>query len=508
MNAGPTIQARPRNRTDASFADCAPVVVAPPKAFGVGPKGDLMRFRRNPLLLTDSYKTSHFRQYPPGTEQVYSYFESRGSDPQFGFTETVFFGLQYLLDSLAGFFFSGDDLDHAERVCQAHFGNDRCFNRHGWQHILAKHGGRLPVRIRAVPEGTVVPTHNCLMTIENTDPQCYWLTNWLETLLVQTWYPTTVATQSREMKKVLLQHLRRTGDPTTIDFRLHDFGFRGVSSVETAALGSAAHLVNFRGTDTLPGLELLANAYAEPCGGFSIPASEHSTITSWGEAHEVDAMRNMLEQYPAGLVACVSDSFDIFRACQEYWGGELREQVMRRDGTLVIRPDSGDPATVICRVLDILGERFPTTINDQGFKVLDSHVRLIQGDGIDFHTLGGILTAVTAHGWSADNLTFGSGGGLLQKVNRDTLKFAFKCASVVVRGEQRDVFKRPVTDQGKRSKSGRMKLVRTRTGGTTTVRTTPENEPGDDLLRTVFENGALMHRTTFAEVRERALVGL
>lgn len=467
-----------------------------------------MRPRYNPLLFTDSYKMSHFRQYPAGVEHVYSYFESRGSDAAFGFTETVFFGLQYLLDNLAGAYFTAADIDDAERLCHLHFGNDRSFNRAGWEHILHTHGGRLPVRIRAVPEGTVVPTHNCLMTIENTDPACYWLTNWLETQLVQVWYPTTVATQSRAMKKTLLASLRQSGDPATIDFRLHDFGCRGVSSLETAALGCAAHLVHFRGTDTLPGLELVARSYGEECGGASIPASEHSTITSWGEEHELDAMRNMLAQYPEGMVACVSDSFDIFRACGEYWGGALRDQVMQRDGTLVIRPDSGDPATVLCRVLDILGEKFPTSVNSKGYKVLDPHVRVIQGDGIDFHSLGQILRAITDAGWSADNLIFGSGGGLLQKVNRDTLKFAFKCSSIVVNGEPRDVYKRPVTDNGKKSKSGRFKLVRGENGDALTFRTVLETESGDDVLETVFENGEVVKRMTLAEVRQRATVGL
>ncbi|MGQ0633025.1 MAG: nicotinate phosphoribosyltransferase [Planctomycetaceae bacterium] len=467
-----------------------------------------MRTRWNPLLFTDSYKMGHFRQYPAGTEHVYSYFESRGSDPALGFTEITFFGLQYLLDSLAGTYFTAADIDDALRMCRLHFGDDRNFNRAGWQYILQAHGGRLPVRIRAVPEGTVVPPHNCLMTVENTDPRCYWLTNWLETQLVQVWYPTTVATQSREMKKTLLKYLRQSGDPATIDFRLHDFGFRGTPGIETAAFGSAAHLVNFKGTDTLPGLALLAEVYGEECGGESIPASEHSTITAWGERHELDAMQNMLEQYPAGTVACVSDSFDIFRACAEYWGGALNDQVLKRYGTLVIRPDSGDPATVLCRVLEILGQKFPVSVNAKGFKVLDSHVRVIQGDGIDFHSLAKILETVTRHGWSADNLVFGSGGGLLQKVNRDTLKFAFKCSSVVVNGAARDVFKRPVTDHGKQSKSGRLKLICDERDGVAAYRTEPEGAPGHDLLQTVLENGEVLRRTTFADVRRRASVGL
>jgi nicotinamide phosphoribosyltransferase len=463
-----------------------------------------MRGVWNPLLFTDSYKTSHFRQYPPGTKRVYSYFESRGSDPKFGFAQVVFFGLQYFLKLISGRFFTAEHVDRAEARCRSHFGDDRNFHRAGWEHILARHGGRLPVRIKAVPEGTVVPTHQCLMTIENTDPACYWLTNWLETMLVQVWYPTTVATQSREMKRTLLHYLAETGDPAGIDFKLHDFGCRGVSSLETAGLGGAAHLVNFQGSDTLPALELLAETYGEPCGGFSIPASEHSTITSWGESHELDAMRNMLDRYPAGTLACVSDSFDIFRACGDYWGGALRDRVLGRDGTLVIRPDSGDPATVLCRVLDILGEKFPTVVNAKGYKVLDSHVRLIQGDGIDFQTIGPILEAVTRHGWSADNLAFGSGGGLLQKLNRDTLKFAFKCALVLVGDLEREVYKRPITDQGKKSKSGRFKLVRRAGPAGPSYATVKESDPGTDELRVVFENGELVAPTTLAEIRRRA----
>jgi nicotinamide phosphoribosyltransferase len=465
-----------------------------------------MRDDWNPLLFTDSYKTGHFRQYPPGAERVYSYFESRGSDPKFGFESVVFFGLQYLLERIAGTFVTPDRIERAERRCRAHFGNDRNFNRAGWEHILRVHDGRLPVRIRAVPEGTVVPTHNCMMTIENIDSACYWLTNWLETMLVQVWYPSTVATQSREMKRLILKYLDETGTPEQIDFKLHDFGCRGVSSIETAGIGGAAHLVNFKGTDNLPALELLDDAYDEPCGGFSIPASEHSTITSWGEAHEVDAMRNMLEQYPDGTLACVSDSFDVFRACRDYWGGALRDAVMHRNGTLVVRPDSGDPATVVCQVLDILGTRFPVTVNAKGYKVLDSHVRVIQGDGIDFYSIGVILEAVKRAGWSADNLAFGSGGGLLQKLNRDTLKFAFKCSSIVVNGQQRDVFKRPVTDNGKQSKSGRFKLVRGNNLGVPAFKTVKETDAGEDIMRTVFENGELVGRTTFAEVRERARI--
>lgn len=452
----------------------------------------------NPLFLTDSYKVSHYKQYPPGTERVYSYFESRGG----AFADVLFFGLQYYLRRyLAGVQVTRAHIDEADEFYARHFGN-RVFNRAGWEHIVSAHGGRLPVVIKAVPEGTIVPVSNVLMTIENTDPRCFWLTNWLETLLVQVWYGSTVATQSREMKKVLLNYLHETGDPQLIEFKLHDFGFRGVSSVETASVGCVAHLVNFRGTDTVVGLVMARDYYDCPMAGHSIPAAEHSTITSWGREHEVDAYANMLAQYPDGLVAVVSDSYDIFRACSELWGRQLKDKVLARNGVLVVRPDSGDPPETVCRVLELLGETFGTTTNAKGFKVLEPHVRVIQGDGIDYKMLGEILSAMKARGWSADNVAFGSGGGLLQKLNRDTLKFAFKCSSIHIAGHDRDVFKQPITDNGKRSKAGRLKLVR-QSGRFMTV---PESAPGTDELRVVFRDGELIEPTTMEEVRKRAAV--
>ena len=463
----------------------------------------------NLLLRTDSYKVTHWRQYPPGTQYVYSYFESRGGK----FHDVVFFGLQYYLKRyLEGEVVTAEKIDEAEAVYRAHFGDatGRLFHRAGWEHIVRKHGGRLPVVIRAVPEGTVVPCLNVLMTIENTDPACFWLTNYLETLLVQVWYGCSVATQSREMKFLILKYLHQTGDPSLVDFKLHDFGFRGVSSVESAGVGGAAHLINFLGTDTVEGLLVARDYYAEPMAGFSIPAAEHSTITSWGRQREVDAMRNMLEQFPEGLVAVVSDSFNIFEACADIWGGSLRDMVMRRNGTLVIRPDSGDPPTVLAAgqpsVLGILCEKFGYTVNAKGYKVLNPRVRVIQGDGIDFEMLDRILYAMKSAGYSADNIAFGSGGGLLQKLNRDTLKFAFKCAAVTIDGVEYPVYKSPATDKDKVSKAGRMKLVRTEGPHGPTFRTVGISEPGQDELVEVFRDGRIVREWTFQEIRHRARI--
>lgn len=246
----------------------------------------------NICWLTDSYKVSHYKQYPKWTRFVYSYFESRTGAM---FPQTTFFGLQYFLKQyLAGPVVTKEKIDEAEELFYAHFFDKPVFNRAGWEHILNKHGGHLPVRIKAVPEGMTINQSNVLMTVENTDPEVYWLTNWLETLLVQVWYPSTVATQSRSMKQVLLKYLQETGDPAGLPFKLHDFGFRGVTCPEQAAIGGSSHLINFQGTDTTVGLVLARKFYKAKMPGFSIPAAEHSTITSWGEEHEVDAMSNML----------------------------------------------------------------------------------------------------------------------------------------------------------------------------------------------------------------------
>ena len=466
-----------------------------------------MEMSDNLILMTDSYKVTHWKQYPPGTEYVYSYFESRGGK----WDATCFFGLQYILKRyLVGQVITQAKIDEAEEFFGKHLGLD-CFNRQGWEYILKQHNGHLPVVIKAVSEGEVVTNRNVLITIENTDPECYWLPNYLETLLVQVWYPCTVTTNSREQKKIISKWMSKTGcQDKPVEFKLHDFGFRGVSSVETAGIGACSHLINFRGTDTMAGLVCARRYYSCDMAGYSIPASEHSTMTSWGETSEVDAYRNMIEQYPSGLVACVSDSWDVFNACSQIWGLQLRDKVMARDGTLVIRPDSGDPATTVCRVLDILGGvEDPSvgfsqgiTFTSTGHKLLPSYIRIIQGDGIDAESLEQILSMAASKGWAADNISFGSGGALLQRMNRDTLKFAFKCSHVTVNGEERDVHKDPVTDPGKRSKAGKLCLILDDDNWKTV---SAVNHPNDALIE-VFKSGLILVEWTLDEIRLRARI--
>lgn len=456
---------------------------------------------QNPLLRTDSYKITHWKQYPPGAEIVYSYLSSRGGM----FRKTQMIGLQYdLYEYLAGTFFTRDDIDEAAWVASEHLGSRDYFNREGWEYILAAHGGRLPLRIRAIPEGHVVNTHNALVTVENTDPKVPWLTNWIETLLLKVWYPITVGTLSREIRQVIGASLEKTGTPELLPFKLHDFGYRGVSSEESAAIGGLAHLVNFQGTDTLAAIHLARHyGYNEPMAGFSIPASEHSTITSWGKSHETDAYRNMLEQYPTGFVACVSDSYDLRNAVENIWGDQLRNQVISRNGTLVVRPDSGEPLPVILRTFDGLWEKFGGHTNEKGYRVLAPCVRVIQGDGVNFHSINQIIKGINDAGWSMDNLAFGMGGALLQSVNRDTQKFAFKCSAIRRNGVWYGVFKQPATDIGKTSKAGRF-AVSNASGQFVTMTVSDNVEEPGDMLETVFENGEVTREYSLKQIRKVA----
>jgi nicotinamide phosphoribosyltransferase len=462
----------------------------------------------NPLLCTDSYKVTHHDQYPANTTKVFSYFESRGGV----FKDVVFFGLQYLLKQwMLGPVVTEERIAEAKEYYDKHFGSE-VFNEAGWRHILEKHDGHLPMKIRAVPEGTVLPYKNVLFTCENTDPKCFWLCTWFETLLVQCWYPLTVASLSRAQKVTIKTYMQGTADDEAmagLGFKLHDFGFRGTTCAEAAAIGGAAHLVNFMGSDTVAALTCAREVYGLPAdqvAGFSIPASEHSTITSWGSSKEQElaAFTNMLDKFPTGLVACVSDSYNIWDAIKTLWGTTLKEKVMSREGkgTLVVRPDSGHPPEVVIKCLELLGSAFGTTVNSKGFKMLPSYVRLIQGDGIDVEMLKNICGHLALFGWSVDNVAFGSGGGLLQKVNRDTQKCAYKCSWVEVDGVARDVQKNPISDAGKKSKKGRLTLE---VDGAS-FKTVENGDPSKDILQTVFENGKLLVDQKYAEIRERAEV--
>lgn len=453
------------------------------------------------IFSVDSYKLSHYLQMPEGSTNQFSYIESRGGD----YNETVFFGLQYYLETYLSEKITSDDVEKMSKFAAAH---GPPFNKEGWQYIVDKHDGKLPLRIRAVKEGEVVPTSNILVSVENTDPNCYWLTSWVETTLLRVWYPITVATFSRECKKVIWEFLEKTSDDPSseIQFKVQDFGSRGVSSQESAKIGGAAHLVNFMGSDTIDGVLCANEIYNCDMAGFSIPAAEHSTITSWGRENESQAYANMIDKFgkPGAIFATVSDSYDIYNACENIWGKELKQKLIDSGSTCVCRPDSGVVHEVSLKCIQLLDQQFGSTVNGKGYKVLHPSVRLIYGDGINLDSIRKILETVTEAGYSATNIAFGCGGQLLQSCNRDTLKFAMKCSSITANEKEIDVYKDPVTDSGKKSKKGRLDLVK-EDGQFKTVRLNPGEIAKDNSeMVTVFENGEILKKWSLAEIRERA----
>ncbi len=460
----------------------------------------------NLILMTDSYKLSHFKQYPPGTTRVSSYIEARSNDR---YTHTLFFGLQGFLKQ-----YLLDNLDHRGRVYHQQireaeeFSKEHGlpFNRAGWERIADKHYGLLPIRIEAVKEGSVLPIRTPLVQVVNTDPELPWLTSYVETMLLRAvWYPTTVATRSRSIRRLIRGYLQKSSDSDDVDsvilpFRLHDFGARGVSSGESAGIGGAAHLVNFRGSDTIEGILWVRKFYAERMAGNSIPAAEHATITSWGRKRESTAYSNLVTQFggPGTLVAGVSDSYDIEHAVKVIWGQELKEQVLASGGTVVVRPDSGPLMTPV-HVVKWLADAYGTSTNKKGYKVLHPAVRVIQGDGVEFSTINMILHELTREGFSAENIAFGMGGKLLQGLDRDTLGFAMKASAIEIDGQWNDVFKSPAGDPGKASKRGRLAVLED--GETVRLE---ELNGRRNLLEPVWENGKLLREQTFAEIRAEA----
>jgi len=480
--------------------------------------------KENLILLADAYKYSHHKLYTPGTTKIYSYLESRGGK----FDEIVFYGLQYFLQEyLEGEVFTKEDVDEAEIMMNQIFGRTDVFDRSIFDYIIDTYGGNLPIIIKAVEEGTVVQVNNVLMTIENIDPKCFWLTNFLETLLMQIWYPITVATLSREIKKVVTKYFELTASAesqTDIDFVLNDFGFRGVSSVESAGLGGSAHLINFQGSDTVMGSVYASRYYnygVKRAYGLSVPATEHSIMTLLGEEGEELALKHLLDTYPTGIIACVSDSYNIFRACEEYWGTSLKEQILSRDGVLVIRPDSGEPIPTLLKIFEILFNKFDFVINEKGYKVLPPQIRVIQGDGVNYEAICDIYEALKANGISAENLVLGMGGALLQKLDRDTQKFAIKCSYAEVNGQAVEVKKSPMelNDQGqliqsfKKSKAGKLMLINS---NDEKLFKTVKEEPTEfadhemalhiDQLKVVFKNGSSLRYQTFDDIRNNAKI--
>lgn len=478
----------------------------------------------NLVLCSDAYKYSHPKFYGASMTKMISYMESRGGK----FAETVFYGLQiFLKQYLEGIAITKEEVDEAYEMLGTKlgvFGRDDVFDRSKFDYIVDKYDGKLPISIKAVPEGTVVGTKNVLFVIESLDENCAWLTNFLESILLQVWYPITVATLSREVRKIVMKAFE---DCTSydddlinflVDFVLNDFGFRGVSSVQSAKIGGSAHLVNFRGSDTIVASKLIRDVYnTDTIYGMSIPATEHSIMTLKGEDGELELMKRVLTLYPTGIVACVSDSFNIFKACSEKWGTELRDLILSRPAApgnqLVIRPDSGHVINTLREIFNILFDKFGYTVNEKGYKVLPPQIRVIQGDGVNLESIKEIYAFLKSENISPENLALGMGGKLLQAdINRDTNNFATKCCFAVLDGKEVDVTKSPtemdefgnITKSFKKSKKGKLKLVKTETGYITLTSSDQGFAEAKDELVEVFRNGEILKDWTFEEIRERA----
>ena len=478
----------------------------------------------NLILLSDGYKYSHPDFYGAETTKIVSYLESRGGK----FKETV-----VLVDIIVKKFLTGvvllkEDVDEAEQILNTElgvFGASKVFDRKRFDYIVEKHGGRLPLRIKAVPDGTVVPVKNVLMTIENTDPNCAWLTNFVESLILQVWYPITVATLSREVKKLTVEYYRKTTDydDAIIDivsgFMLNDFGFRGVSSVESAEIGGFAHLVNFDGSDNVVASKLIMDYYkTDKVYGKSIPATEHSIMTLKGPEGEFSMIKRVLETHPEQMVACVCDSFNILGAVT-YISTDLKEMILARPATapFIIRPDSGHILKTLEEIYHILFENFGYTVNEKGFKVLPPQIRVIQGDGVNLESIKDIFNSLVEQKISIENIALGMGGKLLQAdINRDTQNFAIKACFGYVDGKPVNIVKNPMEldENGvqhqsfKKSKQGLMKLVKTPDSYRTVTSAESDYDTAKDELVVLFENGDLMQEYTFEEIRQRAKKGI
>ena len=473
----------------------------------------------NLLLKTDVYKFGHKDQYPPGTTKVYSYLESRGSREE-GLDYTVFFGLQYYLKKYLSKPVTHADVDEYEEVASGILGPDNINVKQFRELADLRY---LPLKIKAVPEGTVMPLKNVLMTITNTHPDFAWLVNYVETLLLKVWCPITVASNSYRFRRMFNGFADRTvGNRDHVPFQMHDFGYRGTSSEESAGIAGAAHLLSFLGTDTTAGVMMLRDYYsAANCErpiGLSVPASEHSVMCAWDDANEdVRAIENMLDTYPSGVVSIVSDTYDLWKTITEYYCGRFKDRIMDRDGKVVIRPDSGDPPNILCGdpagesieeqmgVLRLIDRGFGSEMNDLGFREIDSHIGSIYGDAIFYERAQQILSRMAGMNYASNNIVFGSGGLLLNNWSRDTLGMAIKATYCEVDGESRPIEKQPKTDMGKKSKKGFLKLEKYDTELGVSYRTlqdVSENEEEEGELQMVYLDGCSEGHQNLDNIRD------
>lgn len=510
---------------------------------------------RNLLLMTDVYKMHHAEMYPDGTTEIYSYLTTRSNKK---YNKVLFYGLQPILKMLqAGV--SKEDVKEFLDIREMILGPDTRGVITKGMNALAELG-YIPLEIKAVPEGTYLDNKNVLMTMRNTHPDFPWVVGFFESMILKLWNTCTVATSSKKFKTLVEKYADETcGNRGLVPFQVHDFGYRGVSSEETAELSGSAHLVSFYGTDTVSAVSYVKKNYGVKAGnpiGLSVPASEHSVMCSFGREGELDAFKNMLKLYPTGLVSIVSDTYDLWNVLTNF-ASTLKEEILARDGKVVFRPDSGDPEKILLGnaltyneyvkvmysnmdtliyekdgkffessesydqrggsrstreikptpenkgCIRLLDEMFGSTVNELGYKELNPKVGLIYGDGMYFERFERILTKMKEMGYASNNLVIGVGGLLLQQHNRDDLGFAIKATYAIVNGQPRNLLKDPITDSGKKSHTGLMMLTK-ENGVYVTKDNCTEEEEKTGLLTSVFKDGKILRTQTFDEIRDLA----
>ncbi len=546
----------------------------------------------NPLLLVDSYKIHHTKMYPQGMTLLYSNLTPRKSRLE-GVNEIVVFGVQYFIKEYLQNRFNKDffDVPLQEIIDEYKEQNDI-----DTSHIRLLHElGYLPIEIKSLPEGTLCPIGVPCLTIKNTLPEFGWLTNYLETLLsCVIWQPITSATISHQYRKLLDKYsLETTGLTDMVQWQGHDFSMRGMSSPESAITSGMGHLLSFTGTDTVPAIYAHKNYYnATGLIGASVPATEHSVMCMGEKESEIDTFKRLLNLYPQGILSVVSDTWDLWKVCTEYLP-QLKEEILSRNGKLVIRPDSGDPVSIICGyniptieadsydnfleiaeeilheelveetphgeyggdmtskyyfngklynvtyspdwnrhdkqyyyidnysgnkttakeleckpsdkgVIELLWDIFGGTINDKGYRVLDSHIGAIYGDSITLDRAKQICERLKDKGFSSTNIVLGIGSYTYQYNTRDTFGFAVKATYGEVNGIGREIFKDPITDDGtKKSKKGLLKVTYDDNMNIVCADQQTWEQEKQGLLQTVFLNGELKNETSLSQIRAK-----
>lgn len=481
-----------------------------------------------PVLLVDGYKVGHVFQYPKGTEFVYSNFTPRTTRRNPAPEGVVVFGLQYfVVEYLCRQFQEGffdrpvdDVLAEYERRITNYLGP-------GWgssDHIGELHAlGYLPLSIKALPEGTIAPYGVPALTIVNTHPRFFWLTNMLETVMSSVlWKASVSATTAMMYRRVFDRYAEATGaSPEFVPFQGHDFSFRGMCGVEDASVSGAAHLLSFVGTDTVPAIGFLERYYGADSDaemvGVSVPATEHSVMCMGEPGGELETFRHLIcDVYPAGIVSVVSDTWDLWKVLTDYLPA-LKDEIMARDGKLVIRPDSGDPADILCGdpdapsdsparvgVVELLWRTFGGATTGTGHRVLDSHIGVIYGDGISPARQEAILSRLADAGFASSNIVLGMGSFTYQFVTRDTDGWAMKATAGCIDGRWVEIFKDPVTDDGgKRSARGLLCVDKDDTGRIVLEQSVTREREGEGMLTPVYLDGAVLHTQTLSDIRAR-----